>query len=167
MTEKRSLVSLLSMVLLVLGTSPAAPAQATSTPEERAHWVDITRKLESNPLDGALNKEAEKALKRLIEVHDIHVAICGAVFSDLTATKNKYSGQITRQYMLASGAFVIENPDKAADAAATNLSAVQSVLKVYSAILQQKPEAKTKALDDLLKQQNDGTLESAVRKKCG
>ena len=69
--------------------------------------------------------------------------------------------------MLASGAFVIENPDKAADAAATNLSAVQSVLKVYSAILQQKPGAKSKALDDLLKQQNDGTLGSAVRKKCG
>ena len=114
--------------------------------------MEITHKLESKPLEGALNKEAEKALKRLIEVHDIHVAICAAVFSDLDATRNKYSGQITRQYMLASGAFVIENPDKAADAAATNLSAVQSVLKVYSAILQQKPEAKSKALDDLLRQ---------------
>jgi hypothetical protein len=155
------------VVFVVLGIAPALLAQATSTPEERAHWVDITHKLESNPLDGALNKEAEKALKRLIEVHDVHVAICGAVFSDLNAAKTKYSGQITRQYMLASGAFVIENPDKAADAAATNLSAVQSVLKVYSAILQQKPEAKSKALDDLLRQQNDGTLESTVRKKCG
>jgi hypothetical protein len=161
------MVSILPLVLLVLGISPASLAQTTSTPEERAHWVDITHKLESNPLDGALNKEAEKALKRLIEVHDVHVAICGALFGDLNATKNKYSGQITRQYMLASGAFVIENPDKAADAAATNLSAVQSVLKVYGAILQQKPDAKLKALDDLLKQQNDGTLESAVRKKCG
>jgi PBP1b-binding outer membrane lipoprotein LpoB len=166
MTKKSSLVSILPLALLVLVTSPAVLAQATSTPEERAHWVDITHKLESNPLDGALNKEAEKALKRLIEVHDVHVAICGAVFSDLNTAKNKYSGQITRQYMLASGAFVIENPDRATDAAATNLSAVQSVLKVYAAILQQKPDAKLKALDDLLKQQNDGTLESAVRKKC-
>jgi hypothetical protein len=166
MTKKSSIVSILPL-LLVLGTSPAVLAQGTSTQEERAHWVDITHKLESNPLDVALNKEAEKVLKRLIEVHDVHVAICGAVFSDLNAAKNKYSGQITRQYMLPSGAFVIENPDKAADAAATNLSAVQSVLKVYTAILHQKPDAKSKALDDLLKQQNDGTLESAVRKKCG
>lgn len=166
MRKNTFLVNLLSFALVYLGSCTRLFGQATSTPDERAHWVEITHKLESNPLDGALNKEGEKALKRLIEVHDVHVAICGAVFSELNASKNKYSGQITRQYMLASGAFVIENPDKAGDSAATNLSAVQSVLKVYSAILQQKPDAKSKALDDLLKQQSEGTLEGAVHKKC-
>ena len=40
--------------------------------------------------------------------------------------------------MLASGEFQIENPDKAADAKATALAAVQSVLKTYQAILKQK-----------------------------
>ena len=48
--------------------------------------------------------------------------------------------------MLASGAFQIENPDKAADAKATALAAVESVLKTYGAILQQKPDAKAKPL---------------------
>lgn len=57
MTKKSSIVSILPL-LLVLGTSPAVLAQGTSTQEERAHWVDITHKLESNPLDVALNKEA-------------------------------------------------------------------------------------------------------------
>jgi hypothetical protein len=54
-----------------------------------------------------------------------------------------YSQAITRQYMLASGAVQIENPDKAADAKATALAAVGSLLKTYQAILQQKPDDST------------------------
>jgi len=42
--------------------------------------------------------------------------------------------------MLASGAFIIENPEKAGDTNATSLAAVGSALKVYSAILQLKPD---------------------------
>ena len=55
--------------------------------------------------------------------------------------KYTYSHTITRQYMLASAAFVIENRDKAADSNAMNESALESVVKTYQAILQQKPDA--------------------------
>jgi hypothetical protein len=47
-----------------------------------------------------------------------------------------------------------------------NVAAVESVLKVYSAILQQKPDAKWKTLDDLLKKQSQGKLDDALRKQC-
>jgi len=72
---------------------------------------------------------------------------------------------ITRQYMLASGAFQVENPDKAADTKATTLAAVESVLKTYRAILQQRPDAKAKPLDDLPKKQSQGKLNDAL-KQC-
>jgi hypothetical protein len=153
--------------ILLLGFSPGLFAQANSTPEERARWVELSHKLETDPLDGALNKEAEKAVKRLIEVHDVHVALCGSVFTDLNASKSKYSGQITRQYLLASAAFVIENPEKAAESGLVNLYAVQSVLKVYGAILQKKSDSRSPSLDAFLKDQDAGTLEASVRKKCG
>jgi hypothetical protein len=77
-----------------------------------------------------------------------------------------YAHTITRQYMLASAAFQIENADKAADTKATNLAAVESVLKTYQAILQQKADAKAKALDDLLKKQTEGKLKDSVGKTC-
>jgi hypothetical protein len=80
--------------------------------------------------------------------------------------KCKYRHEITRQYMLASGAFIIENPDKAGDANAMNLPAVESTLKVYSAILQRKPDAKWKPFDDLLKRQSQGKLDQSLRKQC-
>jgi carboxypeptidase Q len=141
-------------------------AQDTSTPEERAQWVEITHKLESAPLDDNVNKQGEGAFKRLSDVHDVHVLLCPALLSEFNGMKYTYAHTITRQYMLASGAFQIENPDKAADTKATNLAAVESVLKTYQAILQQKPDAKAKALDDLLKKQSQGKLKDSVQKQC-
>ena len=141
------------------------PAQETSTPEERMQWVEVTHKLESSPLDDSVNKQGEAAFKRLSDVHDVHVLLCPALLSEFNGMKYVYAHTITRQYMLASGAFQIENPDKTADAKATALAAVESVLKTYQAILKQKPDAKAKPLDDLLKKQNQGKLQDSL-KKC-
>jgi hypothetical protein len=155
------------LALGVLSTlSPRTSAQDTSTPEERAQWVEITHQLESSPLDDIVNKQGEAAFKRLSDVHDVHVLLCPALLSEFNGMKYVYAHTITRQYMLASGAFQIENPDRAADAKATNLMAVKSVLRTYQAILQKKPDAKAKALDDLLKKQNQGKLNDSVQKQC-
>ena len=155
---------LLLWILPVLAAT--ASAQDTSTPEERAQWVEATHKLESAPLDDSVNKQGEAAFKRLSDVHDVHVLLCPALLSEFNGMKYAYSHTITRQYMLASGAFQIENPDKAADTKATALAGVESVLKTYQAILQQKPDAKAKALDDLLKKQSQGKLKDSVQKQC-
>jgi hypothetical protein len=142
-----------------------AAAQDTSTPEERMQWVEVTHKLQSAPLDDSVNKQGEAAFKRLSDVHDVHVLLCPALLSEFNGMKYAYAHTITRQYMLASGAFQIENPDKMADAKATALAGVESVLKTYQAILQQKPDAKAKQLDDLLKKQSQGKLNDAL-KQC-
>jgi hypothetical protein len=140
--------------------------QGTSTPEERARWVEIAHKLESSPLDEGLNKDGEWAVQRLSDVHDVHVPLCPALLAEFNDLKYKYRHEVTRQYILASGAFVIENPDKAGDAKTMNLAVVQTVLKAYGAILQQKPDAKWKPLDDLLKKQAQGKLEDGLPKDC-
>jgi hypothetical protein len=155
-------VLVISVAMLIV---QRAAAQDTSTSEERAQWVEITHKLESAPLDDSVNKQGEAAFKRLSDVHDVHVLLCPALLTEFNGMKYAYSHTITRQYMLASGAFQIENPDKAADAKATALAAVESVLKTYQAILQQKPDAKAKQLDDLLKKQSQGKLNDAL-KQC-
>jgi hypothetical protein len=147
--------------LASLGTS----AQTTSTPEERAQWVDTTHKLETVPLDDNVNKEGDAALKRLSDVHDIHVPLCPPLLNEFSGMKYTYSHAITRQCMLASGTFIIENPGKSGDTKAMNLAAVESVLKTYQSILQQRPNAKAKALDDLLKKQSQGKLEDSL-KQC-
>jgi hypothetical protein len=145
---------------------PRISAQGTSTPEERTQWVEIAHKLEATPLDDNVNQQGEVALKRLSDVHDIHVPLCPTLLGEFNDAKYKYRHEVTRQYMLASGAFIIENPDKTADTKAMNLAAVGSALKVYSAILLQRQDAKWKALDDLLKKQTQGKLEDGLPKEC-
>jgi hypothetical protein len=157
---------ILALCFLSTVTFQRAAAQDTSTPDERAQWAEITRKLETAPLDEALNKQAEGAFKRVMDVHDFHVPLCGALFVEFNGMKYVYAHAITRQFMLASAAFMIENPDKASDNNAMNLAAVESTLKAYQAILQQKPDAKSKILDDLLKKQSQGKLQDAVQKQC-
>jgi len=163
---RAALIWLPTLTFLFLATALRTSAQATSTPEERMQWVEVTHKLESAPLDDSVNQQGEAAFKRLSDVHDVHVLLCPALLSEFNGMKYAYAHTITRQYMLASGAFQIENPDKAADAKATALAGVESVLKTYQAILQQKPDAKAKALDDLLKKQSQGKLKDSVQKQC-
>jgi hypothetical protein len=114
-----ALSGVLALCCLFMGAVESAVAQDTSTPDERAQWVEVTHKLESSPLDDAVNKQGEAAFKRLGDVHDVHVLLCPALLSEFNGMKYTYAHTITRQYMLASGAFQIENPDKAADAKAT------------------------------------------------
>jgi hypothetical protein len=154
-----------TLSLLFLTAALRTSGQATSTPEERAQWVEITHKLESSPLDDSVNKQGESALKQVSEAHDVHVPLCPSLLSEFNGMKYAYAHTITRQYMLASAAFIIENPGKVGDTKAMNIAAVESVLKTYSAILQQKPEAKAKPLDDLLKKQNQGKLQDSL-KQC-
>lgn len=64
------------------------------------------------------------------DAHDFHVLLCPALLTEFNGMKYAYAHTITRQFMMASGAFQIENPDKAADGKAIALAAVESVLKI-------------------------------------
>ncbi len=153
------------VVAIVSIVFTTASAQDTSTPEERTQWAEVTHKLENSPLDDSANKQGEAAFKRMSDAHDFHVLLCPALLTEFNGMKYAYAHTITRQYMMASGAFQIENPDKAADGKATALAGVESALKTYQNILQQKPDAKAKPLDDLLKKQSQGKLKDAL-KQC-
>jgi hypothetical protein len=149
--------------------TPVASVQATSTPEERARWVEIMHRLESNPLDESANKDGDWAFARIDGAGDFHVVVCVPLVGEFIDLKYKYRLLMLRQYILASASFQIENPPRVGeepDTNAMNLVAIRSVLKVYSAVLQRRPEAEWKPLDELVEQQSEGNLAGAVRKLC-
>ena len=158
----RLLIALVAAAAIV----PRVHAQVTSTPEERRHWAEVTHQLESNPLDPAVQHDGVKVSHRIGDVNDFHVLLCSPLLTEFNSLKYTYSHAIVREFMLATAAFMIDNPDKASEFHQVSLAAVESVLKAYSAILQQKPDAKNKLLDDLLEKQKKGKLADAVRKKC-
>jgi CheY-like chemotaxis protein len=122
MTVSRGL-PIFALAFLLAAAVSKAPAQGTSTAEERAQWVEITHKLENSPLDVSIDEQGESALKQVSDAHDIHVPLCPAMLSEFNGMKYTFAHTITRQYMLASTTFLIENPDKTADTKAVNLYA--------------------------------------------
>jgi len=157
------------VVSLVIGAQ-SAPQRGPSTPAERERAVAIAHKLEQAPLDKSLRPDREWAILWLIQVPDVHVKLCTNVLGDFTKSKYKYSPEITTQLTLSSAAFVIEHPDKAGDAVAQYLAGVEGALNAYRAIIKEKPQAKSDALDELLQKQAQGTLVEFVQeqsKRCG
>jgi hypothetical protein len=167
MDMNKSVVMRIAVAVAVAGmvlTAAAQQGRGPSTAEERARFVEITHKLEKNPLDAGLNDDRDWALRWLIEVPDVHAELCTNVLGTfLKEKKYPYGGEIVRQLTFSGAAFTIENPDKAADRLAQFEAGVEGALKAYSAIVQQKPEAKSKSLEELLQKQSEGKLQDFVR----
>jgi hypothetical protein len=155
---------LLLWVGLFLSTLAVAQGakRGPSTPEERQRFVTIAHKIEESPLDPSLVPEREWGLRWLIEVPDVNVNLCAAPLQEFVQTKYKYSRELVVQLTFSSGAFLIEHPDNK-DPDAQYVAGIEGVLKAYQSILKTKPDAKSKALDDLAQRQSQGTLSSYVR----
>ncbi len=171
---KHKLVFITAAFVLSLFFIPqVAQAQSKrgpSTPEEREQAVRLTRALEADPF----NKEAKNARAWLAtfweEIPDIGVEICTEFFGPLLGEKKNYAGEIFLHWMFASGAYMIEHPDKAKDREAVFMAGVEGMLKTYEATLKAKPKAKWSFLDDLIQKRDSGKLAEWVKEKtekCG
>lgn len=146
---RRSCISALLLSALLCSLAAVAQERGPSTPEERARALAITRQLEQDPLSRELRKDREWLLRWLIEVPDIQVSVCASALGDLLKSNYKYRPEMLGQLTFASAAFIIENPAKAKDEAATCLAGVSGALAAYRAILKSHPNERSRALDEL------------------
>src|SRR5215213_10516128 len=119
MMTKR-LLTLTAATLLLALFAPAVPAQdkrGPSTPEERAQTVRLAHALEADPLNDAAKQARSWLIVFLTEVPDVNVVICTDLYGPLLKTKKDYASELVTQPMFSEAAFIIEQPDKADDAA--------------------------------------------------
>jgi hypothetical protein len=159
---RKRIFAVITLLVLALTVVAQDAKRGPSTPEERKRFVAITHKMEQAPLDDSLRPETRWALVWLIEVPDVTASLCTAPLGDFMKKKYKYSPEIVTQLTFSSGAFVIEHLDKADDKGAQYVAGVEGALKAYSAILSVKPDAHSKALDELLQKQSQGQLADYV-----
>lgn len=135
--------------------------RAPSTPEERKRFVAITRDVIRAPLD---TKKADVgwALQWLAEVPDIVVNPCPIPLENLTASGNPYAAAIFGAYVMAMGAFTIEQPDKAKDPALQFMAGVEAAIRAYQAIVKTDKDAASDDMDDLIARRKAGTLKGFV-----
>jgi hypothetical protein len=161
----RRLMGVLAVFLSVAcGMAPASAAETNSSPEDRARFVSITRSMEEAPLKPSLKADREWALDWLTEAPDVSVTVCADPLGGLVQSNYSYASEIVVQYMFSMGASIIEHPDRKNDPYAQQLAGVESALIAYQAILREKPEARSPALDGLLQTRTRGELPGFVRK---
>ena len=144
----------------------ATPSRAQSAAEANyPAWAALSHKLEANPLDPQLNRDAELAVQEIRASSDFHTPLCNSFFSffsKLSATAYPYQPQVYHLYTLGSATYRIETGKT--DAYGTNLYAFTSVLKGYSSILAKDPAARDKTMDELLVTDLKGKLPDMLGK---
>ncbi len=159
----RQLIGALGLAL-VCGLTPASAADTRSSPEDRERFVSITRNLEEAPLNPNLTADRAWALSWLTDAPDVSVNVCLASLGDIDQSKYPYASQLVLQYMFSMAALVIEHPQTVNDPNAQQLAGAEGALNAYLAILRDKPDAKSPALEALLETRTRGELPDFVRK---
>ncbi len=157
---------------LVLLCAPSlATARGPSTPEERKKAVELTRKLERQPLARSSNQDRAWLLEFIVEAPDFEVKGCSGPLDVLAKEEDgPYARVLYVQSVFGMAAFMFANPKKVEDWAAVQTAGIESTLKAYESILKADPDARWKELDRLVASRNSGKLRKLVEKemaKCG
>ena len=157
------LMTLILVSVFAWAQDEAEQKRGPSTVEERKRFLDVVNKFEKTPLDPGLIRDIDWARTWLEDVPDINVTVCPTPLGNLLVENYQYKSRLGVQFTLAMGAYLIQHPDKASDNISQYTAGVQSALRMYKAILKTKPEAKSKAMEELLDKQADGTLDGFIR----
>jgi hypothetical protein len=161
----------LAAVLVLLGAPTLAGARGPSTAAERKKAVELTRKLEKQPLAGRSNQDRAWLLEFIVEAPDFQVKGCSGPLDVLAKDEEgPYARLLYVQSVFGMAAFMFEHPKKTDDWAAVQAAGIESTLRAYESILKADPDARWKELDRLNAARAKGKLRALVEKemaRCG
>jgi len=123
-------------------------------------WVHRAVQIhESEPLG-----EKAELIRPLLIAHfkQVDYLVCGDVIGPLFGSKKDIHEIIAWQIVFGSGDWVEQNPEQANEIDAYTLAGLESGLRSYSLVLEQKPKIRSKRLDELLALYRDGQLQDWV-----
>jgi hypothetical protein len=161
----------LAAAALLLCAPALAGAREPSTAAERKRAVELTRKLEKQPLARSSSQDRAWLLEFIIEAPDFEVKGCSGPLDVLVKEEDgPYARVLYVQAIFGMAAFMFENPKKADDWAAVQTAGIESTLRAYQSILGADPDARWKELDRLVAARAAGKLRKLVEKEmaaCG
>ena len=161
-----------ALALAALLCLPAlAAARGPSTEAERKRAVEITRKLERQPLARSTGPDRAWLLEFIVQAPDFEVRGCSGPLDALAKDEEgPYAKILYVQSVFGMAAFLFEHPKEANDWAAVQTAGIESTLRAYESILKADPEARWKELDRLVAARDAKKLRKLVEKEmaaCG
>ena len=161
----------LAAAALLLCAPALAGARGPSTEAERKRAVEITRKLERQPLARSTGPDRAWLLEFIVEAPDFEVRGCSGPLDVLAKDEEgPYAKLLYVQSVFGMAAFLFEHPKEAQDWAAVQTAGIESTLKAYESVLKADPDAHWKELDRLLTARDAKKLRALVEKEmaaCG
>ncbi len=159
------LFALLACCPLLAPSRLRAEERGPSTAEERAKAIDLTHKLETDPLNPEADEWRVWLAKWIDEVPDVVVPVCPGLLPQLLRSERNYAHELAMQVVYSSAAFIVEHPQQQVDQQAVFQAGVDGALKAYQAILKAKPRARWYFLDSLIQMRDKGELKEYLRKQ--
>jgi len=160
--------ALYALVLLCPLLAPSrllAEERGPSTAEERAKVIDLTHKLETDPLNPQADEWRVWLAQWIDEVPDVVVPICPPLLPQLLRSNRNYAHELAMQVVYSSTAFIVEHPTEQVDQQAVFQAGVDGMLKAYQSIIKVKPRARWYFLDSLIQMRDKGELKEYLRKQ--
>ena len=157
----------LAAAVLVLAALPSRAAErGPSTPEERKRALEITRKLEREPLARSSMDARKWLFQWITDIPDINVTSCNGPLDVLVKDdEDAYAQILYVQSVFGMTAFLIENPKKKDDWVSVQTAGVESTLRAYESLKKSDSEVRWKELDRLVDAVKKKKLRDIVAKE--
>jgi len=155
------------LLALAMPVSTSLFAQSTVAPAtDSTIVVRYAHAAEADPLTETAKQERKEAMTFAENDHNAHVLLCSQLFHQMTSSHAANAGEINLQYVVSSAAFLYEHPEAASDSLSQNIAGIDAALNVYEKFLAADSKSRSKSLDSLLKQRNDGKLKDVISQTC-
>jgi hypothetical protein len=156
--------ALAALLPALAGAQGDEAKRGPSTPAERKRAIELTRRLERDPLAKTAEADRKWLLQWVVEIPDIMVTSCAGPLDALRNDRGgRHGSELYIQSVFGMAAFLAEHPKKKDDVVAVQTAGIESVLAAYRSILKKEPKARWPELDELLAAQKKGTLPQVVK----
>jgi hypothetical protein len=158
-----ALLTLLAPALTLAAPQPRGP----STAAERRRAVEVTRRLEREPLGKKAEADRRWLFQWILDIPDVQVTSCSGPLETLIADEEdeRHGRDLYVQSVFGMAAFLIEKPSKSDDWVAVQTAGIESVLRAYRAMRHADDGVRWPELDRLESARRSGKLERIVRER--
>jgi hypothetical protein len=163
--QRRSLLFLLIVVCSFSTIKAQTPERGPSTQAERDRALAAIADLEIHPLGPNAKNEREWLTIWLIQVPDIHVGLCSSLLPGRTKGNKQDEDLLAVQVMFSSARYAIQHSGGDTKSLDQYQEGVEGALRMYEALIVEKPKDRRPEMDELIQRKKDGTLAEFVKKR--
>lgn len=164
-------LAVIGIGVLMLATTTAPAAQRLPSPEKtRKKVLELTAKLESQPLSKKAKDWRKEVLTYISNSPDLKVQSCRAVLGELLLVKRLEAQHLYVQLEISTAAYLAEHPEAAADREGALVAGLNGVLRTYTAMHRTNPSIEIPMVDELIARQGRDEIDDYVREAltdCG